>query len=94
MMVLLHLEKGRPSFCQIPPELRESKVKLKSSDYAAFPLTSHGEMMLALIRSGASSYPHPTVSMQFFETIARYGDFFKVRPECVGPVLTALIDAR
>lgn len=32
--------------------------------------------------------------MQFFETVARYGDFFKVRKECIMPTLQAMLDVR
>jgi len=51
-------------------------------------------MLYALVQSGISSYPHRTVSLQFFETVARYTDFFKVRKECVIPTLEAMVDAR
>lgn len=29
--------------------------------------------------------------MQFFETVARYGDFFKVRKDCIFPTLQAMV---
>lgn len=63
-------------------------------DYSEYALTSHGEMLLALVQSGISSYPHWTVAMQFFETTARYGDFFKIRKECIIPTLEAMVDQR
>jgi exportin-T len=83
--------KGRAAFCHAPPVAKESR---KTTDYAAFPLTSHGEMLLALVQSGISGYPHRAVAMQFFETAARYGDFFKVRKDCILPTLEAMIHAR
>jgi hypothetical protein len=51
-------------------------------------------MLFALIQSNISSYPHRNVTLQFFETTARYPDFFKVRQECIMPTLEAMIDAR
>ena len=84
--------KGRAAFCQAPPTV--TKEKRKETDYSEYPLTSHGEMLYALIQSGISGYPHKTVTMQFFETVARYGDFFKVRKECIMPTLQAMLDVR
>ncbi|OJT11445.1 Exportin-T [Trametes pubescens] len=83
--------KGRAAFCQAPAVQRD---KRKETDYSEYPLTSHGEMLYALIQSGISAYPHKTVAMQFFETVARYGDFFKVRKECIMPTLQAMLDVR
>jgi exportin-T len=51
-------------------------------------------MLLALVQSGISAFPHRVVAMQFFETVARYGDFFKIRKECIVPTLEAIVDAR
>ncbi|GJJ08694.1 hypothetical protein Clacol_002913 [Clathrus columnatus] len=84
--------KGRAAFCEVPGVI--AKEKRKTTDYSEFPLNAHGEMMFVLVRSGISSYPHTTVVMQFFETAARYGDFFKVRKDCIIPVIEALIDSR
>jgi exportin-T len=72
----------------IPKEAR------KTTDYSEYPLTPQGEMMEILIRSRISTYPHPTVAMQFFETATRYADFFKVRKENVLPALEAFLDNR
>ncbi|KAL6302369.1 ARM repeat-containing protein [Sparassis latifolia] len=83
--------KGRAAFCQAPATAKE---KRKETDYSEYPLTSHGEMLYALVQSGISGYPHKTVVMQFFETTARYVDFFKVRKECILPTLQAMMDTR
>ncbi|TBU33297.1 ARM repeat-containing protein [Dichomitus squalens] len=83
--------KGRAAFCQSPTMTRD---KRKETDFSEYPLTSHGEMLYALVQSGISDYPHKTVSMQFFETAARYGDFFKVRKECIMPTLQAMLGVR
>lgn len=51
-------------------------------------------MLYALVQSSISEFPHKTVDMQFFETVARYGDFFKVRKECIMPTLQAMLGSR
>ncbi|KAF9267725.1 ARM repeat-containing protein [Marasmius fiardii PR-910] len=83
--------KGRAAFC-LAPSAREKEGK--SINYADYPLTTHGELLLALVQSGISAYPHQAVALQFFEAVSRYGDFFKVRKECIVPVLEAMIDSR
>lgn len=83
--------KGRAAFCHAPPI---DKDKKKSTDHSGFTLTTLGDLLLALVESGMSAYPHRTVSLQFFETVTRYTDFFKVRKECIVPVLKAMIDHR
>lgn len=84
--------KGKPLFYQ-GPALDRDKKKI-SIDYSKYPLTPHGEMLFALVQSNISSYPHRSVTLQFFETAARYPDFFKVRRECIMPTLEAMIDTR
>lgn len=64
------------------------------TDYSEYPLTPHGEMLYALVQSGICSYPYRPVALQYFETVARYTDFFKVRKECIIPVLEAMVDIR
>jgi len=66
----------------------------RAADFSQYPLTTHGELLLALIESGMSGYPHPAVALQFFETVSRYTDFFKVRKECIIPVLESMVDSR
>ena len=83
--------KGRAAFCHAPAVDRE---KRKSTDYSEYPLTPHGEMLFALVQSGIVSYPNRTVALQFFETVSRYADFFRVRKECIIPTLEAMVDAR
>lgn len=83
--------KGRAAFCLAPAVDKERR---KVTGYSEYPLTTHGEMLYALVQSGISSYPHRTVALQFFETVARYTDFFKVRKECIIPTLEAMVDSR
>jgi exportin-T len=82
--------KGRAAFCLSPASSPE-KAKRKPTDYSEYPLTTHGEMLSTLVRSRISSYPHQAVAMQFFETAARYGEFFKIRKECIMPTLDAMV---
>ncbi|KAF8910650.1 ARM repeat-containing protein [Gymnopilus junonius] len=82
--------KGRAAFCQAPIE----KDKRISTDYSEYPLTTHGELLFALVQSGITSYPNRTVALQYFETVSRYTDFFKVRKGCIIPTLEAMVDAR
>ena len=83
--------KGRAAFCQAPHIERDTR---KATDYSEYPLTPHGEMLFNLVQSGIASFPNKTVALQFFETVARYTDFFKVRKECIIPALEPMIDAR
>ena len=85
--------KGRTAFCQAPPGDKTVKIK-PVLDYSMYPLTSLGGMLLALVQSEIASYPNKHVALQYFETVARYTDFFKVRKECILPTLEALIDPR
>lgn len=83
--------KGRAAFCLAPAIPKEKK---RDIDYSEYPLTPHGEILLALVQSGISAYPHRAVVMQFFETVARYGDFFKIRKDCIMPTMEALVSNR
>ncbi|KZT36068.1 ARM repeat-containing protein [Sistotremastrum suecicum HHB10207 ss-3] len=83
---------GRKAFCVIPTEM--TKETIAETDLASFELTSLGHVLVGMIRSGIASYPHPAVTMQFFECLARYQDFFKVRKECIVPVLEMLASVR
>ncbi|KAG6813913.1 hypothetical protein H0H92_005762 [Tricholoma furcatifolium] len=83
--------KGRAAFCHAPTVDKERR---KATDYSEYPLTTHGEMLYALVQSGIVSYPHQSVSLQYFETVSRYTDFFKIRKECIIPTLEAMVDSR
>ena len=83
---------GRATFCTVPKTI--PKAERKNIDYSEYPLTPQGEMMELLVRSRISTYPHPAVAAQFFETVQRYSDFFKVRKEWVLTALEAFLDRR
>ncbi|KAK8756257.1 hypothetical protein V5799_001049 [Amblyomma americanum] len=51
-------------------------------------------IMRQLISSGVSTYGHPAVTLQFFETIVRYEKFFNQDPESIPDVLVAFMDER
>ncbi|KIO34261.1 hypothetical protein M407DRAFT_16794 [Tulasnella calospora MUT 4182] len=70
---------------------RKKDAKLQGVELSSTP---HDELILALVQSGISSYPHVAVRAQFFESVGRYVDFFKDRKECIIPVLEALVDQR
>ncbi|KAJ3766289.1 armadillo-type protein [Lentinula raphanica] len=87
--------KGRTAFCLVPAVPRDMpRDARRTIDYREYPLTTHGELLFALVQSGISAYPHQSVALQFFETVSRYTDFFKVRKECIVPTLEAMIDTR
>lgn len=79
------------AFCVAPIVPKEKRHEV---DYSEYPLTPHGETLLALGQNGVSAFPHRVVVMQSFETVARYGDFFKICKECIAPTLEAIVDTR
>lgn len=58
----------------------------------------HSEMMLQmmkmLVTCGVSTYGHVAVTLQYFETVARYERFFLQEPHHVPEVLVAFMDER
>lgn len=52
------------------------------------------DMMKLLMTSGVSCYQHPSVSLQFFETVIRYDKFFSLQPQFIPDVLMAFNDNR
>jgi exportin-T len=86
---------GRQAFILLPPNFTSlDKEARKEVDLNSLPLNVHGQMLLALIQSNISQYPHSAVLMQYFEAVARYGEFFKLRKECVPRVLEAFVTER
>ncbi|CAG8484576.1 451_t:CDS:10 [Racocetra fulgida] len=55
--------------------------------------TPLGEMMNQMIQY-VSSYSHPAITLNFFENISRYSQFFEIQPDCIPPVLGAFVDIR
>ncbi|RUS19794.1 hypothetical protein BC938DRAFT_475667 [Jimgerdemannia flammicorona] len=51
-------------------------------------------MPLCASNTEISTYPHPSVPLQFFENAVRYYQFFEIRPEGIPDVLEAFVDTR
>lgn len=85
---------GPGAFVQVPAdEYARSKRELEYRiDYTQFPLSVIGEMMLKACRSKLVAYSHPAVSLQFFEVIVRYHEFFKLCPEFISQILPSFLD--
>lgn len=85
---------GPGAFVQVPP-LENQRAKRESEyriDYTQFPLSVIGEMLLKTCRSKVVEYSHPAVSLQSFEIIVRYHDFFKLCPEYIPQILPSFLD--
>ena len=63
-------------------------------DCEPYPLTPLGQLLWMCMQSGIASYPHPSVTLQYFETAVRYVDFWKSKPASVQPILEAMLDHR
>lgn len=63
-------------------------------DYQRYPLTTLGQLLTLCIESGVSSYPHPSVTLQYFESCVRYADFWKTKTGAIQPVFEAMLDSR
>ncbi|GJN94034.1 hypothetical protein Rhopal_007097-T1 [Rhodotorula paludigena] len=61
-------------------------------DYTQFPLSQLGELMLRACRSKVVNFAHPAVSLQFFEVVVRYHDFFRLCPEFITEILPSFLD--
>lgn len=79
---------------QVPPtEIQRAKTDTAYKiDYTQFPLSQLGEMMLRACRAKLVVYPHPAVSLQFFEVIVRYNDFFRLCPQYINELLPSFLD--
>lgn len=61
---------------------------------AQYPLSTLGELVLRTTQSSISSFPHPSVPLQYFECIVRYHDFFLINPAPIPTVIQAFLDQR
>lgn len=48
--------------------------------------------MLRACRAKIVTYPHAAVTLQFFEIVVRYHDFFKLCPEYISEILPSFLD--
>lgn len=62
--------------------------------YDGFPLTPLGHLLTLCVDSGIASFPHPSVTLQFFESVARYAEFFRAKDKTIKPMFEALLDTR
>lgn len=85
---------GPGAFVQVPPaEIARSKKEVDYHiNYTSFPLSPMGDMMLRVCRSKVIAYRHPAVSLQLFEIVVRYHDFFKLCPEYIVEILPCFLD--
>lgn len=85
---------GPAAFVIIPPEeLQRAKQQADHRiKYTSFPLSQVGEMMLRICRSKIINYPHPAISLQLFEIVVRYHDFFHLCPEYIVEILPSFLD--
>jgi exportin-T len=63
-------------------------------NYQQFPLTTLGQLLTLCMESGVSSYPHPSVTLQYFEICVRYVEFWKARTGSIQPAFEAMLDTR
>ena len=73
---------------------QQLQSKPETVDYSQYPLTPLGQLLVLCMTSGVSTYPHPSVTLQYFEICVRYADFWKSRPGTVQPVFEAMLDTR
>jgi exportin-T len=85
---------GPGAFVQVPlAEIQRAKREADYRiDYTQFPLSQLGEMMLRTCRSKVVHFPHAAVSLQFFEVVVRYHDFFRLCPEFITEILPSFLD--
>ena len=63
-------------------------------DYDTYALTPLGHLLALCVESDIVSYPHPSVTLQFFEAVVRYVEFFRSKPKTIKPMFEAMLDAR
>ncbi|GAA6052810.1 hypothetical protein JCM3770_006263 [Rhodotorula araucariae] len=85
---------GPGAFVQVPTaEVQRAKREQEYRiDYTQFPLSQLGELMLRACRAKVVDFPHAAVSLQFFEVVVRYHDFFRLCPEYITQILPSFLD--
>ncbi|KAK4053974.1 pre-tRNA nuclear export protein [Microbotryomycetes sp. JL221] len=85
---------GPGAFVIVPESeyVRSKKEVDYHINYTQFPLSSLGDMMLRACRSKVVTHQHAAVSLQFFEIIVRYHDFFRLCPEYISGILPSFLD--
>lgn len=85
---------GRTTPTSANGEAEYSRPVREKIDYAAYPLSPLGQLLSLCMSSGIVSYPHASVTLQYFESAVRYVEFWKSRPGSIPPILEAIIDRR
>nr|XP_019043552.1 exportin-T [Kwoniella bestiolae CBS 10118]OCF22482.1 exportin-T [Kwoniella bestiolae CBS 10118] len=75
------------------PEVDYGTAK-ENFDYDQYPLSPLGELLKRCMASGISTYPHPSVTLQYFEISVRYVEFWKYKAEAIQPMFEAILDGR
>ncbi|WWD20310.1 exportin-T [Kwoniella shandongensis] len=78
---------------QTLPEINFNDNKDKF-DYEQYPLSPLGQLLTRCMSSGISTYPHPSVTLQYFEIFVRYVEFWKSKTEAIQPMFEAILDNR
>jgi exportin-T len=68
--------------------------KEEKIDYEQYPLTPLGQLLTLCMTSGIVAFPHPSVTLQYFETAVRYVDFWRSKAGSVKPMFEAMLDQR
>ena len=63
-------------------------------EYEEYPLTPLGQLLDKCMTSGVDTFPHPSVSLQYFEIAVRYVEFWKARAGSIPPIFAAMLDTR
>ena len=63
-------------------------------NYEQYPPTPLGQLLSLCVSSGISNYPHPGVTLQYFETAVRYVEFWKAKDGLIQPMFEAMLDQR
>ncbi|WVR08059.1 hypothetical protein IAU60_005105 [Kwoniella sp. DSM 27419] len=61
-------------------------------DFEAYPLSPLGELLKRCMASGIATYPHPAVTLQYFEIAVRYVEFWRYKREAIPPMFEAILD--
>jgi exportin-T len=87
---------GLAALVQVPAEeLRKAKTTIDYKiNFADYPASVLGELMMRTIQSNVAAWPHPAVPLQFFEVVSRYHDFFNLAPQTIMTVLPVFLDER
>ncbi|KAI9638936.1 armadillo-type protein [Dioszegia hungarica] len=60
-------------------------------DYEQYPMTLLGKLLDLCIQSNVAAFPHPSVTLQYFEIAVRYVDFWRSKPKSIQPMLEAML---